>query len=108
LNTAFLASPLVSLLLPAVITRDVVVLWWVNAIVLAGSYLLAYYQHRSTVERANGTAAGLTAADGSDGAEGDSSSRNDGAGAAGALNRKWVGILRALDYGAGRERGARK
>jgi hypothetical protein len=75
----------VSILLPALLTRDVVAIWWMNASVVVLAYTYGY----GTV--GDGARAGREPAE------------------ATTPFSRWVsGALRALDYGSGRERGARK
>ena len=85
LNIAFLASPAVSLAMP-VITKDVAIIWWVNAVTVAACYAYAYT--KSSEDRSAG------AVD----EDGDSTS----------LPPLVAKALKALDYGSGQERGARK
>eukprot|EP00611_Tribonema_gayanum_P029679 TRINITY_DN8015_c0_g1_i1.p1 TRINITY_DN8015_c0_g1~~TRINITY_DN8015_c0_g1_i1.p1 ORF type:complete len:282 (+),score=96.60 TRINITY_DN8015_c0_g1_i1:87-932(+) len=77
LNIAFVASPLVSLALPA-ITKDPVSIYWANLAVCAASYVYGF-------------------------ASGGQSEEDE------AKQPQWVRfIFKALDFGSGRERGARK
>ena len=85
LNIAFLASPAVSLVMP-VVTKDVAIIWWVNAVTVAACYAYAYT--RSSEDRRAG------AVD----EDGDSTS----------LPPLVAKALKALDYGSGQERGQRK
>jgi hypothetical protein len=82
LNIAFLLTPLVSLALPAV-TKDVTIIWYANAIATAGCYAYAFLkpkkQYMSDNEDENET-----------------------------LPPILVKAFKALDYGSGQERGARK
>ena len=90
LNIAFLGTPLVSILLPS-FTKDVVIIWWANAIFVALSYAWAFL--KTSKADPNG---------------------DDNLGIIGG-NREGnvippilVKAFKALDYGSGRERGARK
>lgn len=83
LDIAFLATPLVSILSP-VVTKDTQLIWTANFIIVAGSYGYAY----------------LTDDDNSDDDNDDGNSKNQPA---------WLKfIYKSLDFGSGRERGARK
>jgi len=81
LNIAFVGSPLLSLALPAA-TKDVALIWWANAAVVAASYVYAYFikQPEEVSQEVEQEAGG------------------------GVLLK----VLKALDYGSGQERGARK
>ena len=85
LNVAFLASPVVSLLIP-VFSRDVALIWWANAGVVLASYVYGYNK---------------SAGNSSDG-------EGDGEGSGVQLPGILKQAFRALDYGSGQERGARK
>lgn len=89
LNLAFLASPIASLALPSV-TKDVALIWWANAAIVALSYLYAYFLKKPDEGKR-----------GSEGVE----DAEDVTGAAGSF---WVKAFKALDYGSGQERGARR
>ena len=82
LNIAFLVTPLVSLALPTV-TKDVTIIWYANALATAGCYAYAFLkpkkQNMSDNEDDNET-----------------------------LPPILVKAFKALDYGSGQERGARK
>lgn len=84
LNLAFLISPVVSLTLP-VFTKDVALIWWVNAFSLLGSYTYAY-SFKST-------------------APGDNNSEKK---KKVVLPKFFSQVITALDYGSGQERGLRK
>ena len=85
LDIAFLGSPLISLLSP-VATKDTGVIWWLNFVVVAGAYGYAF----------------LIVGDEND--EG-----GDGEDGKGAATPGWLKfIYKSLDFGAGRERGARR
>ena len=92
LNISFLGSPLISLALPAV-TKDVTLIWWANAAVVAASYGYAYLLKPSPTEE--------VAESVSD--EGDSLNAEE-TNAGGAL---LVKAFKARDSGAGQERGGR-
>ncbi len=80
LDIAFLGTPLISLLSP-VATKDTGLIWWANFAVVAGAYGFVY----------------LIGEDDNEGGEG--SSNQPG----------WLKfIYKSLDFGSGRERGARK
>jgi len=86
LDAAFLGTPLVSLVSPAV-TKDTGVIWMANFAVVAGAYGFAYLNR--------------------DGGDGDG---DDGDGEDGDGNKPgWLKfIYKSLDFGSGRERGARR
>lgn len=86
LNIAFLASPAVSLAMPA-ITKDVAIIWWVNLVTVVACYAFAY----SKAAEAK-----------SQGLEGDDQEP------ASSLPPIILKALKALDYGSGQERGQRK
>lgn len=110
LNIAFLASPVVSLLAPALLTRDTAVLWWLNAAVVALCYLYAY----TTQFTANNDGTLMLGTTSGDNEKAVSAVAGDGAGnsntgGSDTLLPPWLrGVLRALDYGSGQERGVRK
>lgn len=80
LDIAFLATPIVSLVAP-VVTKDTGLIWTVNFIIVAGSYGYAF------------------ATDGND----DDSNNND------KNKPAWLRfVYKSLDFGSGRERGARQ
>jgi len=80
LDIAFLGTPAVSLILPAV-TKDCVIIWGVNAAVVVGSYAFAF------------------ASDGDDGDDNDTGNKQQ---------PEWLKfIYKSLDFGSGRERGVR-
>lgn len=83
LNIAFLVTPVVSFALPT-ITRDCPTIWWANALAVAGCYAYAFLLKPDAE------------AEGSDGSEGP------------ALPSFLAQAYKALDYGSGQERGARK
>jgi hypothetical protein len=78
LDIAFLATPAISLIAP-VATKDTAVIWVANFVVVAGSYAFAY----ATYDKDDGN--------------------NDG-----SKDPEWLKfIFKSLDFGSGRERGAR-
>lgn len=93
LNYAFLATPVVSLALPA-ITKDVALIWWGNAAVTALCY--AYGFSRPAEEEQP------EAEEGTEGEEEGGSQQQGG------FNKVLIQAFKALDYGSGRERGLRK
>ena len=92
LNIAFLGSPLISLALPAA-TKDVTVIWWANAAVVAASYAYAYL-----LKPASSTTTSISTESEADGDSLNAEETN----AVGAL---LVKAFKALDYGSGQERG---
>ena len=87
LDAAFLGTPLVSIASP-IFTKDTGIIWWANFAVVAGAYGFAYL---SGVVGGDG--------DGGGGDGGDEEDRRPG----------WLKfVYRSLDFGSGRERGARK
>lgn len=81
LNIAFIASPLVSIVLPSV-TKDIPTIWWANVAVTAASYAYGYLKPEEVQED-------------------ESSSSN-------SASSVLMKAFKALDYGSGQERGARK
>lgn len=88
LNIAFLLTPVVSVAMP-VITKDVVTIWWANAAAVAATYIYAYLKpaNEDSASEGNDTH--------DDGSEGKAPSL-------------LIKAFKALDYGSGQERGARK
>ena len=84
LNWAFLLTPLVSIAMPT-FTKDVALIWWGNAVATAGCYAYAYWKGPPTDE-------------GSD----DMTDVQQG------MAPMLLKAFKALDYGSGQERGARK
>jgi hypothetical protein len=83
LDIAFLGTPLISLLSP-VVTKDTGVIWLANFMVVAGAYGFAF----------------AVGEEGDDDGDGESGGKNDPA---------WIKfIYKSLDFGSGRERGARR
>lgn len=80
LNIAFLVTPIVSLALPA-ITKDVTIIWYANGITTAACYAYAFLKPKN---------------------ESDNEDDNQ------TLPPILVKAFKALDYGSGQERGARK
>ena len=90
-----MGSPLVSLALP-VVTKDVAVIWWANFAVVAVSYLYAYFlKQPSSEEEMEGKV------------EGEDSDVLDGK-ETNAVGSLLIRAFKALDYGSGQERGARR
>lgn len=85
LNIAFLATPLVSVAMPT-FTKDVVIIWWANAVATAACYAYAYLKPKDT---------GYT-------------SEEEGETERSSLPPFLVKAFKALDYGSGQERGLRK
>ena len=83
LNIAFLANPLISILMPT-FTKDLPTIWWANAFGLGACYAFAYYNE----------------------ANADPSEREDEEKS--ILPKFVIKGLNALDYGSGKERGVRK
>ena len=81
LNIAFLATPLVSVAMP-ILTKDIPTIWWANGGAVALSYAYAYLKPKSE----------------------DISNEEDSFKLPPILVKAW----KALDYGSGQERGARK
>lgn len=105
LNIAFLASPIVSILGPALLTNDVVVLWCLNAVVVLLSYVYAYTTY--TTYSPNST--NIDSTTNTTYTDGDSSSDNVETSTRESVVPKWLRCaLKALDYGSGQERGLRK
>ena len=89
LNIAFIASPLVSLAMPS-FTLNTAAIWWANFAVTAAAYVYAYVRPRMEKEQS------------------DEGERN-GEGESGvSLPPALVKAFKALDYGSGQERGARR
>jgi hypothetical protein len=88
LNLAFLGTPVISILLPS-FTKDVVVIWWANFAVTAIAYAYAYLKPESED-------------DGSSSSDEEESQGNSG------VKSLLIKAFKALDYGSGQERGARK
>lgn len=88
LDVAFLGTPLVSLTSP-IFTKDTGIIWWANFAVVACAYANAYYS-------------GVVVGDGGD----DDGDEDDGEE---DQRPGWLKfVYRSLDFGSGRERGARK
>lgn len=82
LDIAFLGTPLVSIVAPA-LTKDTVAIWSANFILVAGAYAFAF----------------LTFDDEGPSANGDDEDKGP----------SWLSfVYKSLDFGSGRERGARK
>jgi hypothetical protein len=82
LNIAFLLTPIVSLALPAV-TKDVAIIWYANALATLACYGYAYLKPKNDITS-------------------DNEDENQ------TLPPFLVKAFKALDYGSGQERGARK
>lgn len=89
LNWAFLATPLVSIVMPT-FTKDVALIWWGNAAATAACYAYAYLKPASTTD--------------DQGPDGEGGMEDVQQGMAPML----IKVFKALDYGSGQERGARK
>ena len=85
LNIAFLVTPVVSIAMP-VVTKDVALIWWGNALATAACYAYAYLK---------------PAADGEAGVSADDDEKS-------SLPLWVIQAFKALDYGSGQERGLRK
>ena len=96
LNIAFLASPILSLIMPT-FTKDVTIIWWGNAIALLASYGYAYLKPKNEIEIV--TSAEVTS---------DSMTEEKGDDDSQSLPKILLQAFKALDYGSGQERGARK
>jgi len=84
LDIAFLGTPLISLVSP-VVTKDTELIWFANLAVVAGAYGFAYL---------------VGDEDGGDGGDGGGENKQQPA---------WLKfIYKSLDFGGGRERGARR
>lgn len=90
LNIAFLASPVVSILMPT-FTKDPVAIYWGNVVTIAICYAYAYLKPQPQV-----------------GEGGDSGESILDEGKNSALPSWIIKAYKALDYGSGQERGARK
>ena len=85
LDMAFLGTPLISLLSP-VVTKDTGLIWMANFLVVAGSYGYAFL-----------------------GGGDDDGNDDDGEGGEDDKRPGWLKFMyKSLDFGSGRERGARK
>lgn len=83
LNIAFLASPLVSIAMPT-FTKDVGIIWWANLLTVAACYAWAFSSEEQAAAKAGGEEEKTV------------------------LPKFVTQALNALDYGSGKERGARK
>jgi hypothetical protein len=90
LDVAFLASPVVSLMAP-VVTKDTGIIWWANAVVVGGAYGYAFWSSRQPNQN-----------DEDDDDEDDSDSTSQQ-----SPPKWWKFVYQSLDFGSGRERGAR-
>eukprot|EP01038_Epipyxis_sp_PR26KG_P004759 gene4759-6673_t len=90
LNVAFLASPLVSLVMP-VATKDIPTIWWANFIVVGLCYAYGFLKPSNEND--------LEATDNND----DNNDNNSS-----SIPSVLIKAFKALDYGSGQERGARK
>ncbi len=83
LDMAFLASPIISLIAP-IATKDTELIWYANFLVVAGAYGFAHVQQQSSND--------------------DSNDNDDNA----SQQPEWLKfVYKSLDFGSGRERGAR-
>jgi hypothetical protein len=90
LDIAFLGTPAISLLAP-VATKDTVAIWLANLVVVMGAYGFAYVTYNQEEEQ--------------EGGDGDGSG---GDGDGGKNTPSWLKfVYKSLDFGSGRERGAR-
>ena len=94
LNYAFLGTPLISVAMPS-LTRDTAVIWWANFAVVAGCYIYAYYI-KSPAEREE-----IVDEDGNVILGKPLEQPN-------FIPQFMIQAFKALDYGSGQERGARK
>lgn len=90
LNLAFLLSPLVSVASPF-ITKDVVSIWWINALTVGLCYVYSFVLPKAEV---------VEELSESDEDQNDSSKDN--------VSKVFLQAFKALDYGSGQERGVRK
>lgn len=95
LDIAFLASPLISFVLPFA-TKDVTLIWWANAVIVVGAYGVGYL------------GGGATPEPGVFGSSDDEDAHAKLQQVGWELPTPLVKIVKALDYGSGQERGARK
>mmetsp|Transcript_8109 Transcript_8109/g.8874 ORF Transcript_8109/g.8874 Transcript_8109/m.8874 type:complete len:305 (+) Transcript_8109:117-1031(+) len=86
LNISFLLNPLVTLILPT-FTKDVVFIWEANLLTLALCYVYGFTKKPKGTEESNSQEEKTSDSQGSD---------------------WWIQAWKALDYGSGQERGARK
>jgi hypothetical protein len=89
LDLAFLASPVVSLIAPVVVTKDTGMIWWANAVVVGGAYGYAFWSSRQHNQN--------------DDDDDDSHSTSQTP----PPPKWWKFVYQSLDFGSGRERGAR-
>jgi heme/copper-type cytochrome/quinol oxidase subunit 2 len=92
LDLAFLASPVVSLIAPVVVTKDTGMIWWANAVVVGGAYGYAFWSSRQHNQN-----------DDNDDDDDDSHSTSQTP----PPPKWWKFVYQSLDFGSGRERGAR-
>ena len=86
LDIAFLASPIISLIAP-IATKDTELIWYANFSVVAGAYGFAYIQQQTSNDN-----------------DDDSNDSDDSA----SQQPEWLKfVYKSLDFGTGRERGAR-
>ena len=86
LDIAFLASPIISLIAP-IATKDTELIWYANFLVVAGAYGFAYIQQQTSNDN-----------------DDDSNDSDDSA----SQQPEWLKfVYKSLDFGTGRERGAR-
>lgn len=77
LDIAFLLSPVVSLIMPT-LTKDTAIIWWANAVAVAGCYAFAFLKPKTEGEEKSAVPEFISKG------------------------------IKALDYGSGKERGERK
>lgn len=87
LNISFLLNPLVTLILPT-FTKDVVLIWEANLLTLALCYVYGFTKKPKAMEASSNN-------------EEEKTSNSQG-------SDWWIQAWKALDYGSGQERGARK
>ncbi len=87
LNISFLLNPLVTLILPT-FTKDVVLIWEANLLTLALCYVYGFTKKPKAMEDSSNN-------------EEEKTSNSQG-------SDWWIQAWKALDYGSGQERGARK
>ena len=94
LNLAFLGTPLISVIMPS-LTKDTAIIWWANFAVTAGCYIYAYYikaptEREEIVDEEGNVILGKELEQPN------------------FIPQFMIQAFKALDYGSGQERGARK
>ena len=94
LNYAFLGTPLISVAMPS-LTKDTSIIWWANLAVVAGCYIYAYYikapaQREEIIDEDGNVILGKPLEQPN------------------FIPQFMIQAFKALDYGSGQERGARK